>query len=128
MTNGTPPNDPRPPVWVGHIHLDTTRLSASHDFLVQLGMRSLVLGDGFAVLELRAGTHLVLRHREEIEPGDAPFDLMVEDLDATHARLVGLGLEPSEIARGKIHDAFTIRDPGGHQIKFNSSHASDQPV
>ena len=122
------PKDSRPPVWVGHIHLDTDRLDASHDFLVALGMRSLVKGDGFAVLELRAGTHLVLRQRDAIEPGDAPFDLMVEDLDATHDRLRGLGLEPSEISRGEIHDSFTVREPSGHSIRFNSSHVSDQPV
>ena len=30
--------DPRPPVWVGHISLDTDRLAESHDFMVALGM------------------------------------------------------------------------------------------
>ena len=120
--------DPRPPVWVGHIHLETDRLGESHEFLVALGMRSLVKGDDFAVLELRAGTHLVLQVRDGFEPGGASFDLMVEDLDATHSRLVGLGLVPSEIARGKIHDSFTVKDPSGQVIKFNSSHVSDQPV
>ena len=122
------PSDARPPVWVGHIGLETDRLSESHDFLVQLGMRSLVKGQDFAVLELRAGTHLVLQQRDEIEPGTASFDLMVEDLDGTHRHLTDLGLGPSEISRGKIHDSFTVRDPGGHVIKFNSSHVSDQPV
>ncbi len=120
--------DDRPPVWVGHIHLETDRLAESHDFLVLLGMRSLVKGDEFAVLELRAGTHLVLQLRDTIEAGEAPFDLMVENIDDTHRRLVGLGLSPSEISRGKIHDSFTIPDPSGHMIKFNSSHVSDQPV
>ncbi len=124
MTN----EDARPPVWVGHIHFETDRLAESHDFLVLLGMRSLVKSEEFAVLELRAGTHLVLQLRDTIDPGDAPFDLMVENLDDTHSRLATLGLTPSEISRGKIHDSFTIRDPGGHVIKFNSSHASDQPV
>ena len=121
-------SDLRPPVWVGHISLTTDRLAESHDFMVRLGMRPIARGDGFAVLELRAGTHLVLQARERIEPGEAPFDLMVEDLDATHARLTGLGLAPSEISEGRIHRSFTVRDPSGHVVKFNSSHVSDQPV
>ena len=120
--------DPRPPVWVGHIHLQSDRVDESHEFMVALGMRSLFKGDGFGVLELRAGTHLVLQHQDSIEPGNAPFDLMVEDLDATHARLSGLGLAPAEIERGKIHDHFTVQDPSGHVVKFNSSHVSDEPV
>ena len=120
--------DPRPPVWVGHIQLTTDRLSESHEFMVALGMRSIVTGDHFAVLELRAGTHLILLQEETIEPGVAPFDLMVEDLDATHRRLEGLGLAPSEISEGTIHRSFAVTDPSGHEIKFNSSHVSDQPV
>ena len=120
--------DPRPPVWVGHISLTTSCLPESHDFMVSLGMRSIVKGDGFAVLELRAGTHLVLSEREEIEPAPAPFDLMVDDLDATHSRLAKLGLSPSEVSEGRIHRSFTVRDPSGHIVTFNSSHVSDQPV
>ncbi len=120
--------DPRPPVWVGHISLTTDCLPESHDFMVSLGMRPIFKGDGFAVLELRAGTHLVLDEREKIEPGPAPFDLMVDDFDATHRRLTDLGLAPSEISEGRIHRSFTVRDPSGHTITFNSSHVSDQPV
>ena len=120
--------DERPPVWVGHISLDTDRLEASHDFMVNLGMRSLVKGEGFAVLELRAGTHLILSLKDEFEPGQADFDLMVEDIEATHARLSGLGIEPSEIEPGTIHQSFTVRDPSGQVIKFNSTHNSDKPV
>jgi len=120
--------DRRPPVWIGHISLTTDRLAESHDFMVALGMRPLFQSDDIAVLELRAGTHLVLTRRDEIEPGTAPFDLMVEDLDATHRRLTEAGVQPSEITEGKIHSSFTVADPSGHVIKFNSSHASDQPV
>ena len=120
--------DERPPVWVGHIKMTTDRLADSQAFMVKLGMRPLFQGDDVAVLELRAGTHLVLRREDRIDPGRAAFDLMVEDLEATHARLVDLGLEPSEIEPGRIHSSFTVRDPSGHEIVFNSSHASDQPV
>lgn len=120
--------DERPRVWVGHIQLTTDRLAQSHDFMVALGMRSILLGDDVAVLELRAGTHLVLQRRDEIEPDEAPFDLMVEDLPATHALLSAKGLAPSAIAEGRIHDSFTVSDPSGHVVKFNSSHVSDRPV
>lgn len=123
-----PDADLRPPVWVGHITLTTSCVEASNDFMVKLGMRPLAQGDDFAVLELRAGTHLVLMARDEIEAGVAAFDLMVEDLDATHRRLSELGLAPSEISEGRIHSSFTVQDPSGHAIKFNSSHVSDQPV
>ena len=123
-------NEPgsRPPVWVGHISLTTDRLAESHDFMVTLGMRSIVKGDGFAVLELRAGTHLVLLEKAEIQPDAAPFDLMVEDLEATHANLSELKVSPSEITEGRIHRSFTVRDPSGHVITFNSSHVSGRPV
>ena len=121
-------SDLRPPVWVGHISLTTDCLAESHEFMVKLGMRPFAKGDKFAILELRAGTHLFLEALDQIEPGIAPFDLMVEDLDATHSRLAGLGLSPSEISEGRIHRSFTVRDPSGHVVKFNSSHVSDQPV
>ena len=121
-------SDPRPPVWVGHIRLTTHRLAESHRFMVDLGMRPIVKGDNFAVLELRAGTHLILLQRDAVEPGAAPFDLMVEDLDATHRRLADLGLCPSDVSEGRIHRSFTVTDPSGHVVTFNSSHVSDQPV
>ena len=121
-------SDPRPPLWVGHISLTTDRIDESREFMVQLGMRPIASGDDFAVLELRAGTHLVLLQRDEIEAGEAPFDLMVEDLDATHRRLSDLELAPSEISEGRIHRSFSVRDPSGHRITFNSSHVSNHPV
>ena len=118
----------RPPVWVGHIALGTDELAASHDFMVKLGMRSIVVQEDVAVLELRGGTHLVLLPADGRGGTPAGFDLMVEDLDATHAGLSKLGLSPSQIERGTIHDSFVIHEPGGHPITFNSTHVSDQPV
>lgn len=120
--------DLRPPVWIGHIALTTDCLSEAYAFMQKLGMRGLMEMESMAILELRAGTHLILRQTTEHTPGLAPFDLMVEDLEATHAQLIERGLEPSAIEGGKIHQSFTVRDPSGHTIKFNSSHASDQPV
>jgi catechol 2,3-dioxygenase-like lactoylglutathione lyase family enzyme len=123
-----PPKDERPQVWVGHVTLPTPNLPATRDLMIQLGMRPIVQGDDFAVLELRGGTHLVLLPSAEPASGSAYFDLMVDDLDATHERLRTLGLAPSEIHSGRIHRSFTIRAPSGHTITFNSSHVSDRRV
>ena len=46
-----------------------------------IGMRSVVHGPEVAVLELRGGTHLVLIANANAVAGEAPFDLMVEDLE-----------------------------------------------
>ncbi len=121
-------NDERPPVWVGHIALPTDQLDASEAFMLAIGMRSVYKGEKMAILELRAGTHLALVAGDKIEPGPAPFDLMVDDLDATHKRLSDSGLKPSAISEGRIHNSFTLREPAGNTIKVNSSHASGLPV
>jgi catechol 2,3-dioxygenase-like lactoylglutathione lyase family enzyme len=120
--------DLRPSVWIGHVALTTDCLSEAYAFMQKLGMRGLMELENIAILELRAGTHLILRETPDHAPGPAPFDLMVEDLEATHAELSARGLAPSEIEGGDIHHSFSVRDPSGHTIKFNSSHASDQPV
>ena len=48
-------------------------------------MRAVEHSSNVAVLELRGGTDLVLVPSDEVAAGEAPFDLMVDDLDATHA-------------------------------------------
>jgi hypothetical protein len=74
------------------------------------------------VLELRGGTHLVLVPGAPPDTAEAPFDLMVEDLDATHGEWKARGLDPSPIERGRIHASFTLRDPDGYRVTVNSSH------
>ena len=113
--------DERPGLWVGHVAMTSADPPASHDFFIDAGMRTVFRGDDMAILELRGGTHLLL-FRGEASPGDAPFDLMVEDLDATHGDLSGRGLAVSEITRGEIHDNFTLTDPDGHAITVHNSH------
>ena len=58
----------------------------------------------------------------------APFDLMVDDIDASHAALTTAGLQPSAIEAGDIHRSFTITEPGGHLITVNSTHVTGLPV
>ena len=120
--------DERPPVWVGHVVMKTNRLTDSWDFMTKIGLRQIELHANVGVLELRGGTHLVLVQSDNVAPDPAPFDLMVDDLDETHRRFTDIGLAPSPIVVGSIHRSFTVEDPSGQQISFNSSHVSGKPV
>jgi hypothetical protein len=111
----------RPGIWVGHIALEVTEPGRSRDFFAQAGMRTIHLDDDMAILELRGGTHLLL-FRGSGTPGEAPFDLMVDDLDASHAEMSAHGLSVSTITRGEIHDMFSLTDPDGHVITVRNSH------
>jgi catechol 2,3-dioxygenase-like lactoylglutathione lyase family enzyme len=115
-------NDPRPQVWVGHVALGVGDLDRSADFWRDLGMREVERNPHVAVLELRGGTHLVLVPDPNPSTDPVPFDLMVDDLDATRASIAEAGLEPSAVEKGRIHHAFTIRDPDGRAVTFNSTH------
>lgn len=121
-------SDERPPVWVGHVFLETDRLAQSETFMKQIGMRPIESFDEVAIFELRGGTHLVLLRKDSITPVVSSFDLMVDDIEATHADLLGKGLDPSEIESGRIHQSFFVKEPAGNTIKFNSTHVSDLPV
>lgn len=120
--------DRRPPLWVGHIFLATNQLAQSAEFMRQIGMRPVTQGDDYAVFELRGGTHLVLSLVQQLTPAEADFDLMVDDLEATHRRYVELGLDPSPIEPGNIHASFNIREPAGNRIRVLSSHVGSDPV
>jgi catechol 2,3-dioxygenase-like lactoylglutathione lyase family enzyme len=121
--------DLRPPVWIGHVVMETDRLEETADFMRKLGMRPIVQRPQVAVLELRGGTHLVLLAKTKVAAVEAPFDLMVEDLNATHNHFVELGLEPTPIERvSPEHEGFKVREPAGHVIGFYSNHVSGQPV
>jgi len=122
--------DQRPPLGVAHVVLETDRMQESAHFMRTIGMRPIFQGPDVSVYELRGGTHLILMLKSKIAVGNAPFDLMVDDLHATHQRFTSLGLSPSPIeARPAIdHEVFTIREPAGHIITFFSSHVSGKPV
>jgi catechol 2,3-dioxygenase-like lactoylglutathione lyase family enzyme len=112
----------RPSVWIGHAVLTVSDVDRSADYWRDLGMREVERNEQVAVLELRGGTHLVLVPGTPPEDADTPFDLMVEDVDATHADWAARGLDPTPIERGRIHAAFTMRDPDGYRVTVNSSH------
>ena len=122
--------DERPPVAVGHVRLPASNVGASARWLETVGLRPIVTRDELAVLELRGGTHVVVRPAEAAPaPGArAPFDLMVDDIDAAHRDYAEKGLSPTPIQRGRIHDSFELSGPGGWTFTVNSSHASGKPV
>lgn len=117
--------DLRPPVWVGHVILETDRLVETAQFMRKIGLRPIVQRPEVAVLELRGGTHLVLVAKSQVIPAEASFDLMVEDLKATHQRFTAQGLAPTPIETvSDNHERFLVREPAGNIISFFSSHVS----
>jgi hypothetical protein len=122
--------DARPPLGVAHVVLETDRMDESAHFMRTIGMRPIFEGSPVSVYEMRGGTHLILMLKSEIIPGNAMFDLMVDDLHATHQRFTALGLSPTPIETLPAidHGTFTVREPAGHVIKFFSSHVSGKPV
>src|SRR6202011_3017284 len=96
-------SDQRPPVAVGHVRLNVSDVGAASRWLETVGLRPIVTRAELAVLELRGGTHVVVRqtHEPPVPGTGAPFDLMVDDIDATHRDYAEKGLSPSPIRRGR---------------------------
>jgi catechol 2,3-dioxygenase-like lactoylglutathione lyase family enzyme len=121
-------SDPRPDIAIGHVRLLVSNVAMTTDFFVKLGIRPIVTQEDFAVLELRGGTHLVLRPWEEPEGSPVPFDIMVDDIDAAYAHIKGHSMEVTDIIRGRIHDHFEVQTPDRRALTINSSHAGDRAV
>ena len=122
--------DQRPPVAVGHVWLPATDVGVAERWLVSVGLRPIFADDSLAVLELRGGTHVVVRKAVEAPKAGvaAPFDLMVDDIEAVRRDYADKGLGPSEISRGRIHDSFHLTGPDGYDFTVNSSHAGGRAV
>ena len=118
--------DARPHVWIGHIGPHpATDLAATVSFFERLGTRTVASMERTAVLELRGGTHVIVQTVDAVEADrTADFDLMVDDLDETHAAYSAAGLDPSDIRPGGIHSSFTVTDPSGIEITINSTHVA----
>jgi len=122
--------DARPPVWVGHVYLSVKDVPSAAQWLETVGLRRIVVRDEAAVLEMRGGTHVVVRPGVAAG-GTAPFDLMVDDLDATHREYVEKGLSPSPIRQRQWrydHDSFELPGPDGWVFTVHNSHVGDLPV
>lgn len=123
-------SDERPRLAVGHVSLDVDDVAGAFAFFVRHGMRDIFRGEDFGVLELRGGTHLVLRRAETaVEAGRAaPFDLMVDDVERAREEFTSAGVAATGITRGRIHDTFHIEGPSGYRFQVTSSHAGDRVV
>ena len=110
-------------MWVGHLVLPTTNLNAAWAFWTAIGMRPIEHNEDVAILELRGGTHLILTHQDASAQGEGiPFDLMVDDIEATYMQWDDCGLGPSPIQQGRNHQFFLVRDPDGRELRVHSSH------
>ena len=124
------PVETRPRVAIGHVTLRVTDIARTTEYLVALGLRFIHQSETIAVLELRGGTHVVLRPTDEPIPPDtkAPFDLMVDDVVTTRQTYMELGLQPSEIESGTIHRWFTLVGPDAYELTITSSHTGKRVV
>jgi catechol 2,3-dioxygenase-like lactoylglutathione lyase family enzyme len=122
--------DPRPAAAIGHVFLKVSDVAGAVQFLAGQGLRPIDEGDDFAVLELRGGTHLLLtRSRRHIKPRtEAPFDLMVDDIDAARESCKARGLKPSRIKSAYFHRSFTVLGPDGYVLTITSSHTGNRVV
>ena len=84
-------------------------------------MRPVERNETVSIFELRGGTHLILVN-DDPRPGETDFDLMVDDVDATHAAWSARGLSVSAIERGRIHNGFKVTDPDGYVVNVSNSH------
>jgi hypothetical protein len=122
--------DQRPPVAVGHVRLPATDVAAAERWLESVGLRPIFADTHLAVLELRGGTHVVVRKTEQppASGSAAPFDLMVDDIEAARSDYAAKGLGPSDISKGRIHDSFRLSGPDGYDFTVVSSHARGRVV
>lgn len=126
----TSPDDPRPAIAVGHVTMRARGVRAAAARLESIGIRPIVVKDHFAVMELRGGTHIVVRELEGDggEVHRVNFDFMVDDVDRAAAHFAGAGFQVTSVERGRIHDSFDAVAPEGFRVEVTSSHAGDRPV
>jgi catechol 2,3-dioxygenase-like lactoylglutathione lyase family enzyme len=122
--------DQRPPVAIGHVFFRASDVAAATEWLTTAGLRRIAGGKSVAVLELRGGTHLVVTKAARLprKGTEAPFDLMVDDVDVARRTYVKHGFKPTRIRRGSIHDSFAVTGPDGYRFEIVSSHAGKRAV
>lgn len=112
--------DQRPRFAIGHLSIGAADVATLTDFYTRVGMRLVVDMGRATILELRGGTHLIVRTGD---PGVASLDLIVDDIEETRDVLTAAGAEATTIVRGHPHDRFTATDPEGNTLFVNSNHA-----
>ena len=85
-------------------------------------MRSILKRPSFSILELRAGTHLLLF--KKAKGSDLKHDLMVEDVRAYHNSLQRKKIRVEKLLKGSIHEHFIIVSPDVTQVRGHYDHSS----
>jgi hypothetical protein len=120
--------DGRPGLAVGHVVMRAAGVRAAAERLERVGVRPIVVKDDFAVMELRGGTHIVVRELEGDGVEKLSFDFMVDDIEEGRQRFDDAGFTVTDISRGRIHDSFVAKAPERFRVEVNSSHAGDRTV
>ena len=107
------------------MEMRSSQLEESSAFMQEIGLRFEFKNDAVAIWELRGGTHIVIVGDSSHKPGDADFDLMVEDIDQKYSDFRAGNFEVSKMKRGEIHDSFYVTEPVGNRILVNSTHVRD---
>ena len=95
-------SDPRPLAALGHAYMSARDVEPAARRLEAVGVRPIVIREGLAVMELRGGTHIVIRETKDEAQQEAPFDLMYDDIDQAHGLLARSGFEVTEIEQHGI--------------------------
>ena len=117
---------------IGHVTLRVSNMEAAATFYRSLGLRPIVERPGFAILELRGGTHLLL-FRAKGKPKAGPirgFDFMADDVEAARASIERAGIPTTSLPEDRVsgHRSFEVSDPDGHVVTVYSSHTAGRPV
>ncbi len=121
-------NPDRPLAAAGHLFLPANGARQAAERLVSVGVRKIVIQEAFAVLELRGGTHIVVREGDGEDIKTASFDLMYDDIEAAQTLFRDKGFKVSDIKPGRSHQSFTAPAPEGYRIQVLDSHAGQRAV
>lgn len=112
--------DTRPRFAIGHMTLAANDVASLAEFYTAIGMRLVVDMGQAVIVELRGGTHLIIRFGQG---GQASLDFIVDDIEDTRVAMVAAGATATSIRRGSPHDTFTATDPEGNTLVVHSNHA-----
>ena len=86
-------------------------------------MRTVAVFEHLAAMEMRGGTHLVIRDDPaQVSPGPVGWDLMVDDIDVIHDKWQAEGVPVTDIVLESPHRIFEVTDPEGHVVVVRDSH------
>lgn len=115
-----PTNSQLPRFAIGHMSIEANDVDCLTKFYTDAGLRLVVNMGPMSIVELRGGTHIIVRSGRG---GHASLDFIVDDIDDTHAVLKAAGAEVTSIRRGNPHDSFRAIDPEGNTLMVHSTHA-----